>query len=199
MLGHTTLFKIMSLFLCIAEHKVDRPAEFVHRTLSSAIAPATGAAKAARHAKEPAAFLELVRGQRRLCTTAIYAARVELQGREIPMMGEPPEQLKERATTIPRASNSGTRWIGTPIDARTTAAAPRVQQTTLLRRMMLGCRWRVSGPEGRDGATGGTESERHPWKKRRCGRILCKHEVGAQLVWAWHSSCSRAAQLVCRV
>ena len=99
----------MSLFICIAEHKVDRPAEFVHRSLSPAIAPAAGAAKAARHAEEPAAFLELVRGQRRLCTTAIYAARVELQGREIPRMGEPPEQLKERATTIPRASNNVTQ------------------------------------------------------------------------------------------
>ena len=157
----------MSLFICIAEHKVDRPAELVHRTLSSAIAPATGAAKAARHAKEPAAFLELVRGQRRLCTTAIYAARVEFQGREIPGMGEPPEQLKERATTINRASNSGTQWIVALIDARTTASAARIQQTPLIRRMVSGCRWRVSGPEGRGDATGGTESERHPWKKRR--------------------------------
>ena len=189
----------MSLFLCTAEHKADRHADVAHRRRFAAIAPSAGVSQATRHAEELAACHELVRGQRHLCTTAICPARVELQGREIPMMGEPPEQLKERATTIPRASNSGTRWIGTPIDARTTAAAPRVQQTTLLRRMMLGCRWRVSGPEGRDGATGGTESERHPWKKRRCGRILCKHEVGAHLVWAWHTSCGRAAQLVFRV
>ena len=157
----------MSLFLCVAEHKADRHADVAHHRRSAAIAPATGPAEAAWQAEELAACLELVRGQRHLCTAAIHAARVELQSREIPMVGEPPEQLKERATTIPRASNSGTQWIGTPVDARTTAAAPRVQQTTLLRRMMLGCRWRVSGPEGRDGPTGGTESERHPWKKRR--------------------------------
>ena len=136
----------MSLLLCVAEHKADRDADVAHRRRSAAIAPATGPAKVTRHAEEPAACLELVRGQRHLCTAAIYAARLELQSREMPMVGEPPEQLKERATTIPRASNSGTQWIGTPVDARTTAAAPRVQQTTLLRRMMLGCRWRVSGP-----------------------------------------------------
>ena len=114
----------MSLSLCVAEHKAGRHAELVHRSLSPAIAPATGAAKAARHPKKAAARLDLVRGQRRLYTTAIYAARVELQGREIPMAGEPPEHLKERATTIPRASNSGTQWIGSFVDARTTAAVP---------------------------------------------------------------------------
>jgi hypothetical protein len=175
----------MSLFLCVAEHKAGRHAELVHRSLSPAIAPATGAAKAARHAKEPVARLYLVRGQRRLYTTAIYAARVELQGREIPMAGEPPEQLKERATTIPRASNSGTQWIGSLVDARTTAAAPRLQQTPLLRRMVSGCRWRVSGPEGRGDATAGTESGRRPWKKRRwhvVGRAVSAKECAKWVI-----------------
>ena len=111
----------MSLFLCVAEHKADRHADVAHHRRSAAIAPATGPAEAAWQAEELAACLELVRGQRHLCTTAICAARVELQSREIPMVGEPPEQLKERETTIPRASNSGTQWIVALIDARTTA------------------------------------------------------------------------------
>ena len=81
----------------------------IRRLGSAAIAPTTEVTEATRHAEELAACLELVRGQRHLCTTAINAARVELQSREIPMVGEPPEQLKERATTIPRASNSGTQ------------------------------------------------------------------------------------------
>ena len=119
----------MSLFLCIAEHKADRLADVAHRRRSAAIAPATGPAKAARHAEELAACLALVRGHRHLCTAAIYAARVELQSREMPMVGEPPEQLKERATTIPRAQNSGTQCIGTSVDARATAATPRIQQS----------------------------------------------------------------------
>ena len=130
----------MSLFICVAEHKAGRPADVAHRRRSAATAPAAGPAKVTRHAEEPAACLELVRGQRRLCTTARYAARVELQGREIPMMGEPPEQLKEREITIPRASNSGTQWIGAIVDARTTAAAARIQQTPLIRRMVSGYR-----------------------------------------------------------
>ena len=119
----------MMLFICVAEHKADRHADVAHRRRSAAIAPATGPAEAARHAEEPAACLELVRGQRHPCTAAIYAARLELQSREMPMVGEPPEQLKERATTIPRASNCGTQYIGTPVDARATAATPRIQQS----------------------------------------------------------------------